>query len=419
MTRQYLVFIVRFTISMPDPDLPTPRYHTTIFVETAANGSGYLHEVTGAVTSMGGMQYQSNPHGRPELLSTFYSRELLGVIDASGYPESFDNVLGQLPPPPRQKAYNPQTNRTEPFKSENPLTFYEDGEPRRRLVKCTEWMLEKAIPALRSAGLIREEAAHQDDVAGPYHPSGQPSGHTLPALSDLTQGASAPPGSHQPPPRYAQHQQPSHAPSHPLPGISQSIQHSPPQQPSLNRERERDSRERDRERERELERHRELAREEEMIHREREYRERERDRDLMERYNREQPHHPVQSHAGPIPIHQPVASKGHNPLGGPNGLLSNLGNASGNPPQGSIPTSNAPGSLFGGQMQHPDGPPRTYLHQGQPPQQSMLGFNGTAPPQIPGSVAALAQGQQPILNTMRGAVISSETTSLACKVNND
>lgn len=170
----------------------------------------------------------------------------------------------------------------------------------------------------------------------------------------------------------------------------------------MNRERERDSRERDREREREreLERQRELAREDEMIQREREYRERERDRDLMDRYNREQSHHPVQSHAGPIPIHQPVASKGHNPLGGPNGLLSNLGaNAAPNPPQGSIPSSNAPGGLFGNQMQQlTDGPPRTYLHQGQPPQQSMLGFNGTAPPQIPGSVAALAQGQQPILN---------------------
>lgn len=28
----------------------------------------------------------------------------------------------------------------------------------------------------------------------------------------------------------------------------------------------------------------------------------------------------------------------------------------------------------------------------------MLGFNGAAPTQIPGNVAALAQGQQPILN---------------------
>ncbi|EGE84486.2 transcriptional repressor Sin3p [Blastomyces dermatitidis ATCC 18188] len=219
----------------------------------------------------------------------------------------------------------------------------------------------------------------------------------------LTQGAGAPPASHQPPPRYGQHQQPSHPPSHPLPGIGQSMQHSPPQA-SLNRERERDSRERDRDRDRdrdrELERQRELAREDEMIHREREYRELERERELMDRYNRDQPHHPVQSHAGPIPIHQPVASKGHNPLGGPNGLLSNLGaSAAPNPQQGPIPSSNAPGGLFGNQMQqHADGPPRAYLHQGQPPQQSMLGFNGNAPPQIPGSVAALAQGQQPILN---------------------
>ncbi|EEH46498.2 transcriptional regulator SIN3 [Paracoccidioides brasiliensis Pb18] len=232
----------------------------------------------------------------------------------------------------------------------------------------------------------------------PYHPVSQSSGHTLPTLSDITQGTGAPPASHQPPPRYGQHQQPSHPPGHPLPGIGQSMQHSP-QQPSMNRDRERDSRERDRELE--LEQQMEMVREEEMIQREREYRERERerDRDLMDRYNREQPHHPVQSHTGPIPIHQPVASKGHNPLGGPNGLLSNMSsNASNNPPQGTMPSSNGSGPLFGNQMQHADGPPRTYLHQGQPSQQSVLGFNGSAPPQISGSVAALAQGQQPILN---------------------
>ncbi|KAK2732401.1 Transcriptional regulatory protein sin3 [Onygenales sp. PD_40] len=173
-----------------------------------------------------------------------------------------------------------------------------------------------------------------------------------------------------------------------------SIQHSPPH-PSVNRERERDSRER--ERDREIERQREIHREEEMMQREREYRER--DRDIMERYGREQQHQPVQSHTGSITIHQPVASKAQNSIHGPNGLLSNLGAAApSNPPQGPHPGSNVPGGLFGNQMQHPDGPPRGYLHQGQAPPQSLLGFNGTAPPQIPGSVAALAQGQQPILN---------------------
>ncbi|WEW59315.1 Transcriptional regulatory protein sin3 [Emydomyces testavorans] len=228
-------------------------------------------------------------------------------------------------------------------------------------------------------------------LTGPYHAVSQPSGHTLPTLADLTQGAAVPPASHQQPPRYAQHQQPSLGTSHSLPGINQTIQHSSPQS-SLNRDREREPRDRDRDI---LERRREMQREEELMQREREIRER--DREHAERYHREQQqHHPVQSHTGSIPIHQPVASKVQNSIHGPNGLLSNLGaNAGPNAPQSSVQSSNVPGGLFSGQIQHPDGPPRQYIPvQSQP----LLGFSGNAPSQIPGSVAALAQGQQPILN---------------------
>lgn len=58
MAQQYRVYTVRFSLSMPDPDMPTPRYHTAIFVETGEDGSGYLHHVTGDITSMGGMRYE-------------------------------------------------------------------------------------------------------------------------------------------------------------------------------------------------------------------------------------------------------------------------------------------------------------------------------------------------------------------------
>jgi paired amphipathic helix protein Sin3a len=148
-----------------------------------------------------------------------------------------------------------------------------------------------------------------------------------------------------------------------------------------------------------LERQREIHREEEIIQRERELRER--DREQAERYHREQQqHHPVQSHTGSIPIHQPVASKVPNSIHGPNGLLSNLSaNTASNPPQGSLQTSNGPGSLFGSQMQHTESAPRSYLQQLQgPSSQPLLGFNGSAPPQVTGGGVALAQSQQPILN---------------------
>ncbi|KAL1879588.1 Transcriptional regulatory protein sin3 [Paecilomyces lecythidis] len=169
------------------------------------------------------------------------------------------------------------------------------------------------------------------------------------------------------------------------------MQHPSPQ--PLNRERERDSREREM-----IER----QRQEEMVHREREQREREREQQIqqMERQQREQQHHPVQSHTGSIPIHQPVASKVPNSIHGPNGLLSNLGaNPPPNPQQSAMQSSGGPGGMYGPQIQHGEGTPRPYMqHPPQgPPGQPMLGYNGSAP-QIPGGVVALAQGQQPILN---------------------
>lgn len=162
------------------------------------------------------------------------------------------------------------------------------------------------------------------------------------------------------------------------------MQHASPQS-SLNRERERDSRERDL-----IER----QRQEEMAHREREQREREQmERQQMER---QREHHPVQSHPGSIPLHQPVASKVQNSIHGPNGLLSNLGANPNNGPQGSVQSSGGPASLFGPQMPHGEGTPRSYMqHPGGPP---IMGGYNAAGQQIPGNVAALAQGQQPILN---------------------
>ncbi|KAJ5698661.1 hypothetical protein N7462_000666 [Penicillium macrosclerotiorum] len=217
--------------------------------------------------------------------------------------------------------------------------------------------------------------------AGPYHTPGQSGGHSLPGLAELSQSHGAP---HQPS-SYGPHPPgPSHGSGHSLPGIGQAMSHASPQ--SLNRERERDSREREM-----LER----QRQEGMAHREREQREREQmERQQMERQRGD--HHPVQSHTGSIPLHQPVASKVPNSIHGPNGLLSNLGANPPNGPQGNVQSSGGPGGLFGGpQMQHGEGTPRSYMqHPGAPP---MMGYNGPGQ-QIPGNVAALAQGQQPILN---------------------
>nr|POE94581.1 hypothetical protein CFP56_16820 [Quercus suber] len=146
------VYKVRYRLAMQDPDMPSPRYHTVIFVETEADFSGFVHHVTGDLVSQGGMRYERKRGNRPEESGTFFNKELLGTVLSSQYPMTFDRVCAAQPAPPRQKAFNIETRRTEPIKPDG--TFYSSGEPRQPLIKCTEWTELQAIPALRQAGLI-------------------------------------------------------------------------------------------------------------------------------------------------------------------------------------------------------------------------------------------------------------------------
>lgn len=153
MSKYYEVYLARYTLAMQDPDVPGARFHTTLFVRTGA-ADGTLHHVTGDITSARGMTYTPQTGRVPEHSRTFHSLTKLGVTPASKHSADWKRVLRSVPPPPQQKAFNTQTMKTEPFKTRNPLTFYEPGEPRRPLVKCTEWVVERALPALRANGLI-------------------------------------------------------------------------------------------------------------------------------------------------------------------------------------------------------------------------------------------------------------------------
>lgn len=151
----YRVFKLKFKLAIQDPDMPSPRYHTVIFVETNAQGpgTGMKHHVTGDIVN--GMSYESNPYQNADISETRHSREVIGYARVSTYPQAWDRVLSALPAPPKQKAFNPQTMKTEPVKDWKPLTFYQPGEPRRPLVKCTEWTENQAIPALFNEGLVQ------------------------------------------------------------------------------------------------------------------------------------------------------------------------------------------------------------------------------------------------------------------------
>ncbi|CAI6091438.1 unnamed protein product [Clonostachys chloroleuca] len=117
----YPVYKVKYNIALPDPDMPPGRLHHAVFVEKHSDGSGYLYHVT----------------------------------------DQWDSVLRSLPTPPQQKASNPsKQGRVEPFKEKigrHEFVFYEPGEERQPLWKCTEWVEDYAIPALHQNGLIQAQ----------------------------------------------------------------------------------------------------------------------------------------------------------------------------------------------------------------------------------------------------------------------
>ncbi|EWC43738.1 hypothetical protein DRE_07356 [Drechslerella stenobrocha 248] len=147
----YRVYRVEYQVAVPDPDMPSPRYHNVIFVETGADGSGISHQVVGDLVT--GMSYQSERDEAPQTSGTFHARHYLGTINESDYPARMDEVLEELPPPGKQKSFNTQTMRTEQHKM--PGVFYAPGEPRPPMIKCTEWTINQAIPALIESGVLR------------------------------------------------------------------------------------------------------------------------------------------------------------------------------------------------------------------------------------------------------------------------
>ncbi len=162
----------------------------------------------------------------------------------------------------------------------------------------------------------------------------------------------------------------------------------------MNNERER---ERERDREQELDRQRQQG-----ILAQRDF-EMSRDLELREQQQRDQHQSTLENHTGSIPLQQPVASRVPATLHGPNGILGNLGAGAGpNPPSATLGAPSGPGNVFANGMQSTDdSPPRAFTQQAQqniPPQQ-LLGFgNAVTPQQLPNGMAALSQGQQPILN---------------------
>lgn len=132
-----------------------------------------------------------------------------------------------------------------------------------------------------------------------------------------------------------------------------------------------------------------------------------------EQLQREQQHHqqheqlrsPPETHTSSIPLQHPVASRVPATLHGPNGLLGphNPGaGVSSNLPSVPLGAPNGPGNIFAN-TNHPgnESSPRPFVQQSQQGigSQQLLGFStAVGSQQLPSGIAALSQGQQPILN---------------------
>ena len=146
--------------------------------------------------------------------------------------------------------------------------------------------------------------------------------------------------------------------------------------------------------------------------REQQHREQQQREQQQQQQQREQHQSPRENHAAAVPIQQPVASRVPATLHGPNGILNDqhpgIGTAPAPapaPPQAPLGAPAGPGNVFGniGQPTN-DSSQRPFVQQVPQsiPPQNLLGFsNAVTPQQLPNGVAALSQGQQPILNVRR------------------
>lgn len=170
------VWKIKSDVALPDLHMPPGRHHHAILVETNPDDkSGRIHHVVGDVTSAGGMSYSSRPSEEAEQSGSCHAKEFIGYTPSSSHPAQWDDLLRALPTPPQQKASNPaKMGRVEPFKQKlgpYEYIFYEDGEERTPLWKCTEWVNDHALPALYSRGLVQVQTPNTDESQASSSPS--------------------------------------------------------------------------------------------------------------------------------------------------------------------------------------------------------------------------------------------------------
>ncbi|PVH90570.1 hypothetical protein DM02DRAFT_475401, partial [Periconia macrospinosa] len=148
----YNVYRVEYKLGLQDPLMgPGPRAHNAIFVETDQDGGGQILQVTGAITEPNGMYFQEKKGKRPEESETYLRKHYLGQIQAAKYPNVIQ-LMQSVPAPPLQRDFDSKTLSWVPCKPDR--SRYKPGETIPPYMKCTEWTLQRAIPALEHSRLL-------------------------------------------------------------------------------------------------------------------------------------------------------------------------------------------------------------------------------------------------------------------------
>ena len=134
------------------------RFHNVLFVETDANGEGRILHVTGAIADLNGMRFEEKVGKRPEDSNTYHRKHYLGRIPADQY-GALIQLMHSVPAPPRQRLFDARAMRWVQCKPDGSL--YQPGEAVPPYMKCTEWVLDRAIPALQQSGFLNSNAMPQ------------------------------------------------------------------------------------------------------------------------------------------------------------------------------------------------------------------------------------------------------------------
>lgn len=154
----YNVYRVETKLGMQDPLMgPEERGHNAIFVEMGQDG-GRILQVTGAITDADGMYFEEKYDKHPEKSETYLRKHYLGQIQATQY-SNVVQLLRSIPAPPLQRDFDYKTMSWIPCKPDK--SRYGPGEVIPPYIKCTEWTLQKAIPALENSGLLHPNGISQ------------------------------------------------------------------------------------------------------------------------------------------------------------------------------------------------------------------------------------------------------------------